>query len=372
MSTEDKTELAPEWPIINAAATLTKLGGSIMHPRAVKAMVRASTHFVDLPAEARAAGERIAALTGNEAACVTSGAAAGITLAVASVISGPTPKDLRIFPGLANIERNEILMIEGQRNSYENAALLTGATIVEVAGDRDSLTAAFGPRTACVLWFAGTQYPAVCLTLSDVVAVAHAHGVPVIVDAAAQIPPVSSLWHFTCEEGADAAIFSGGKGLRGPQTTGLVVGTRDIIEGCLAHASPNHGIGRVLKVGKEELAGFVAALEETLAIDEEKLLTSYEAIVAGWITELSAIDGIELERGYPSETGQPHGRAVITLDPGLPDAESIAKMLWDRNPRVAVLTLDDRRFALNPQPLSAGEEREVTKAVVAVLRDCAR
>ncbi len=106
MSAEEGTEFPPKWPIINAAATLTKLGGSLMHPRAVEAMVRASTHFVDLPAEARAAGRRIAALTGNEAACVTSGAAAGITLAVASVLSGPTPTDLRMFPGLANIERN--------------------------------------------------------------------------------------------------------------------------------------------------------------------------------------------------------------------------------------------------------------------------
>src|SRR5207302_2135557 len=133
---------------------------------------------------------------------------------------------------------------------------------------RWELEAAITPRTACVLYFAGAHYATGALPLADVVAVAHEHNVPVLVDAAAQIPPIANLWHFTRELGADIAIFSGGKGLRGPQSSGLVLGRREIVEACRANGSPNHSVGRPMKVGKEELLGLLAAVEWSLAQDE--------------------------------------------------------------------------------------------------------
>ena len=153
------------------------------------------------------------------------------------------------------------------------------------------------------------------------IAIAHAHDVPVIVDAAAQIPPIANLWHFTRDLGADITIFSGGKGLRGPQSAGLVLGRPDLIAACKLNGSPNHSVGRPMKVGKEELMGMLAAVEWSLAQDEEVLLTRYETTVHYWLDGLRELPGIQATRSYPSEAGQPHARAIVRLDPAVrPDA----------------------------------------------------
>src|SRR5205085_3494596 len=149
------------------------------------------------------------------------------------------------------------------------------------------LEAALSPRTACVLYFAGAHYVDGALPLDRVVGIAHARNIPVLVDAAAQVPPIASLWHFTRELDADAAIFSGGKGLRGPQSSGLVLGRRAIVEACQANGSPHHSLGRPMKVGKEELLGTLAAVEWSLEQDEVAVLASYEAIVLRWIDGLA-------------------------------------------------------------------------------------
>jgi L-seryl-tRNA(Ser) seleniumtransferase len=194
--------------------------------------------------------------------------------------------------------------------------------------------------------------------------------VPVIVDAAAQIPPVSSLWRFTGEIGADAVIFSGGKGLRGPQASGLVLGRRWIVDRCRAHASPYQEIGRGMKVGKEELLALLAAVEWTLEQDEDALLAGYEQMVDRWIAGLQGLPGVAVERGYPSEAGQPHSRAIVRLSTtsGWTRDELVAA-LWDCDPRIAVGTfrLPDDAIALNPQTLEPGEDTVVLDALVRLL-----
>ncbi|MGW6503427.1 aminotransferase class V-fold PLP-dependent enzyme [Nonomuraea angiospora] len=356
-------------PVINASATLTALGGSLMPPSVLKAMTEAAAHFVDLPELHDHVGERLAALTRNEAACVTSGAAAAITLTVASCVGGPA----QAFPADA-----EVVMFAGQRNGYDYAARLTGARIVEVGPSTEELRAALARRPACVLWFAGAHYAADALPIEDVIRVARELAsagptpagppvVPVIVDAAAQIPPVSSLWRFTAELGADAVIFSGGKGLRGPQSSGLVLGKRWIVDRCRAHASPNQQIGRGMKVGKEELLGLYAAVEWTLEQDEEALLASYEQIVDRWIVGLREVPGVVAERGYPSEAGQPHGRAVVRLlATGGWTRDGLVQALWDGDPRIAVGVsgVPDDAIALNPQTIEPGEDLVVLDALV--------
>jgi seryl-tRNA(Sec) selenium transferase len=192
----------------------------------------------------------------------------------------------------------------------------------------------------------------------------------VIVDAAAQIPPVSSLWRFTTEEGADAVIFSGGKGLRGPQSSGLVLGRRWIVDRCRAHASPYQEIGRGMKVGKEELLGLLAAVEWTLEQDEAALLAGYEQTVTRWIEGLQGLPGVIAARGYPSEAGQPHSRAVMRLstDSGWSRDELVAA-LWAGNPRIAVgvTGVRDDEIALNPQTLEAGEDATVLDNLLRLL-----
>jgi len=370
-------------PVINASATLTTLGGSLMPPPVLKAMTDAAAHFVDLEELHARVGSRLAELTRNEAAYVTSGAAAAITLTVAACITDQP----QAFPADA-----EVVMFAAQRNGYDYSARLTGARILEIGPSADDLRTALARNPACILWFANTRFAAGALPIDEVVRVARAYdgpvpasrelggatptsragalSVPVIVDAAAQIPPVSSLWHYTAEVGADAVILSGGKGLRGPQASGLVLGRRWIVDRCRAHASPNHEIGRGMKVGKEELLGLLAAVEWTLEQDEDAMIAGYEKIVARWVDGLQGLPGITAERGYPSEAGQPHGRAMVRVAPDSGwSRDTLVQALWDGDPRIAVGTfaVPDDTIALNPQTLEPGEDATVLDALLTLL-----
>lgn len=350
-------------PVINAAATLTKLGGSVMPPEVVAAMHEGAKTFVDWPGLQRAVGQRVAELTQNEAAYISSGAAAGITASVSSVLAGTDPVKIAAFPSLDGIEKTDILVARSQRNGYDYAARMTGATFVEVGDTIEEWEAAFTDNTALVLWFAGKLAES-SPPLEKVIALAHARKLPVIVDAAAQIPVMKNLWYFTKELGADLAIFSGGKGLRGPQSSGLVLGRADLIEGCIANGSPNSTIGRPMKVGKEELFGILAAVEWTLAQDEEATMARYEQITQSWMAALSELPGVSVERGFPSEAGQPMPRVIATLDGDAKlTATALTDALWEQNPRIAVSQLDDASFALNPQTIEDGEDVQVAEAI---------
>ena len=354
--------------VVNASATLTRLGGSLMPPPVLAAMTEAAESFVELPELQARVGQGIAELTKNEAAYVSSGAAAGIVLTVAACMAGTDPAKIGAFPYLDGIDRTEVVVHRSQRNGYDYAARQTGARMVEIGGAAADLEGAINERTACVLWFAGEHFRKDALEIEEAVRIAHERGVPVIVDAAAQIPPIANLWRFTVEAGADGALFSGGKGLRGPQTSGLILGKRWLIDGCAANGNPNHSIGRPMKAGKEELCGILAAVEWSLAQDEPALLDRYEATVRRWIEGLQGIPGVTAERVFPSEAGQPHARAVVRFAPPCPwTREQVAAALWDGEPRIAVSTggsgVPSDGIALNPQTLEPGEEAVVLKAL---------
>jgi uncharacterized pyridoxal phosphate-dependent enzyme len=357
--------------VINASATLTRLGGSLMPQPVVAAMAEGAEHFIDLPEAQIAVGKRIAELTHNEACYISSGAAAGIAIAVAACIAGEDPAKIARFPYLTD-GKTEVIIHRAHRNGYDHAARQTGATLMEIGMAHTTqpweLEEAISPRTACVLWFAGASYARGALPLPQVVEIAHKHGVPVLVDAAAQIPPVSSLWHFTKEQGADIAIISGGKGLRGPQSSGLVLGRADIVTACRANGSPNHSVGRPMKVGKEEMLGLLAAVEWMLAQDEEATLAGYEQTVQRWLAGLRDLPGVTTERGYPSEAGQPHSRAIVHIGADHPlTRDQVVAALWDSNPRIAVSPIDTDAIALNPQTMEPGEAEIVLNQLRAVL-----
>jgi uncharacterized pyridoxal phosphate-dependent enzyme len=354
-------------PLINAAATLTRLGGSRMPPEVLAAMTAAAGSFVDLDLLQERVGERIARLTGNPACYVSCGAAAGIVVAVAACVAGEDPEVASRFP-LAGTGRSEVIVHRSQRNGFDYAARQTGARLVEIGDldqtEPDDLETAITAHTACVLYFAGAHFARGALPLEQVLAIARARGVPVIVDAAAQIPPVANLWRFTRDLGADLAIFSGGKGLRGPQSAGLVLGRADLVAACRRCGSPNHGVARPMKVGKEELMGMLAAVEWSLAQDEAALLARYEATVQYWLDGLRGLPGIEAGRDYPSEAGQPHPRAVVRLDEaGGVTRDALVAALLRGDPPVAVGLAPGDAIALNPQTVEPGEERLVLDAL---------
>jgi L-seryl-tRNA(Ser) seleniumtransferase len=351
-------------PVINAAATLTALGGSLMPPPVRAAMEAGSRHFIDLHELQRKVGARIAEMTHNEAAYVSSGAAAGIALAVAATMTGTDQASIDSLPGVSGFAKNEIVIQRVQRNGYDFSARMTGATMVEVESAEEALEAAITDRTAAILWFAGGHFGVGALPIEQVIAIGRKRDVNVIVDAAAQIPTIENLWHFTRDLGADLAVFSGGKGLRGPQSSGLVLGRADLIEAVRANGSPNHSMGRPFKVGKEELIGCLAAVEWSLAQDEPAVLAGYEATVAMWLDGLRDLPGVIAERGYPSEAGQPHPRAIVTLAEGAKlDRDALHAALWDRDPRIAVSKLREDQIALNPQTLEPGEPEIVLAAI---------
>lgn len=289
--------------VINAAGAYTLLGGSRLAPGVAAAMADVSDTFLDLDLLQRRVGARIAELTWNEACFVASGAAAGVAVAIAACVAGTDPMAIDAFPIAGT---RDVVMQASHRNGYDYSARMTGVRLVEVgATDRApseaELRAALVPSTACVLLFTGPPYEAHSLAVESVVAVARAAGVPVVVDAAGQVPPVANLWRYTRELGADLAVFSGGKGIRGPQTTGLVLGRPDLVEACLANANPRHSIGRPMKVGKEELLGILAAVEWTVQQDEAALFARWERTVERWVAALGgdAIPGVEARRGFP-------------------------------------------------------------------------
>lgn len=251
-------------PLINASETYTNLGGSLMAEETLEAMREAGRGFVDMGKLMDAVCERAAALTRNEAAFVTSGAAAGVVLSAASCLCGLDEALHDRIPFAADFPKNRILIFDGAFRKmipYWRLIGMTGAEIVPVAPSVEAMIAAADEKCAAAFLFAGSLYERDVPGCEEAIPKLKAAGLAVVVDAAAQLPPASNLWHYTRELGADLAIFSGGKHIRGPQSTGLIVGRGQLVAGCRMSACPNPRVGRAFKTGKEELAGFITALE---------------------------------------------------------------------------------------------------------------
>jgi D-glucosaminate-6-phosphate ammonia-lyase len=225
------------------------------------------------------------------------------------------------------------------------------------------LRAAIGPRTVALLYVAGDHLRRGALPLRVAVEVAHHHGVPVVVDAAAQLPPRSNLWHFTRGAGADLALFSGGKDLRGPQASGLMVGRRDLVDAVAMHASPNQRFGRAFKTGKEEIMGLLAAVEEYMRQDEDERLRGWHAVLERWRAGLASVPGIRVEHSATNEAGQPIPRLIVHLTGKQTAAGAVVDRLLAGEPAVAVATVSEASIGLTPDCLLDGEQDLVVPAV---------
>ncbi len=355
-------------PLINACATMTKFGGSLMPPEVLAAMNEAAKAFVDLQQLQSRVGERIAELTRNEAAYVTSGAAAGIMLASAAAVLYKQPDALKHFPKIAAF-KDEAILFRSQRNPYDYAIHQTGIKLIEIESDPTALRAAISERSACVFWFARGVDSADDISLEETIAIAAERDIPVIVDAAAQLPPVENLWRFT-EMGAALALFSGGKDLRGPQSSGLMLGRRDLIDSIRPISNPNHGLGRPLKVGKEEMMGALAAVERYVKLDHAARERYCEETVQLFCAALDPLPGVRAERAYPNEAGQPLPRCRVTIDAAVigKSANDIVQAFFDHDPAIAVAPDSDASFYLNPMTLNPGEEFTVRAACLNLLR----
>jgi D-glucosaminate-6-phosphate ammonia-lyase len=371
-------------PIINGNATLTMLGGSLMPPEVLSAMREAAECFVDLVELQGEVGRQIAALTRNEAAFVCPGAAAGLVLASIACMTRKLGRQLVDLHDLEDAPR-EFVLQSLHRNPYDPALELAGGKIVEI-GSRagtsfQDLDEALSEQTAAVVfvpnwpitnWPVGTDDSHLverALPFKDVVELAHSREVPVIVDAAAQLPARENLWRFTAE-GADLVIFSGGKGLRGPASSGLILGRRDLIDRIAANSAPLHGIGRPLKVGKEEMIGLLYAVQWYLNQDQDAVQRRWEAVVQHLVDWGNGRDDVTVVRDAVGPDGQPIPRAHIRLAGALATKrDEILARLRAGTPRIALAAARRDGIWVNPQLLQVGEEQQISAAVGRVLEE---
>lgn len=282
-------------PFINAAGTFTALTASLMLPEVVEAVNYASKTFVSLNELHDAASKRIAELIGCEAVMITSGAAAALTVGTAACVAGKNPDWIRRIPDLAGTGmKSEVIIQKSHRYGYDHAVRNCGVKMIEVE-TAEELEKAVNEKTAMMLFFNDAD-PRGKIKVEEFVALGKKHKIPTFNDAAADAPPTENLSKYT-KMGFDLVTFSGGKGLRGPQSAGLLLGRKDLIEAARMNCSPNGDtIGRGLKVNKEEMLGMMVAVEMYLKRDAEaewkewerraKLITDSVAKVPAVKTEI--------------------------------------------------------------------------------------
>jgi L-seryl-tRNA(Ser) seleniumtransferase len=359
--------------VINAVGNLTILGGSVMSPQVVEAMAEASESFVDLKQFMEIAHRRVAELAGVEAAFVSSGAAAGVALATAACVTGKDPAKAARLPDTVGM-KNEMVIHRRHRNGFDHSIRMVGVKMVEVGLNWYvspwELESAINDQTAAVAYFMWEDARET-LPLEKVVEIAHRHDVPVIVDAAAELPPAANLSRFN-QMGADLVVFSGGKHICGPQTTGLVLGKKDLVEACALNSNPGFSLGRPFKVSKEALAGMVRALELYMERDFDAEMRRWQDMTGYWLDELSDIPHVRLRMALPGESPvRPRScpRVRVELDEeklGKTKAQ-VVEALWEGEPSISV---DGQCFGginLSPQVLTDGEEKVVARRMREVL-----
>ena len=344
-------------PFINARGTITTLGGSIMPPAVLDAMVQASRHFVPLNDLHEKVGQRLARLTGAEAAFVCAGAASGMLLAGAACITGTDVQATQRLPEVGDRPSEFVISLVDSHTYVHQGFVVVGGRLVRV-GTREAVTpedyaGGVTERTAALVFFLGTQSRE---QLPAVIAVARRHQIPVIVDAAAQLPPRANLTDLTAM-GADLVVFSGGKGLCGPQSTGLILGRRDLIQACALNSNPYSAVGRGMKVGKEEVMGLLKAVELFMAGDEDALIQEWESRCRTVAAAVADIDGIRAELEPPYATSFPPASPELHLHFGEAAPESAAGVIQALEGGEPSIVVDGAATSLTicPQTLQPGE-----------------
>src|SRR5215203_2020733 len=384
--------------VINASGTLTRLGGSRMAPEVLAAMTEAAASFVHIDELQIQAGKVIAEATGAEAGYVVAGAAAGLTLGTVACVAGLDVGKMDRLPDATGM-KSEVVVQRGHRNAYDHAIRAAGIRFVEVgylgypgAGGTHSwqLAAAINERTAAVacpiLDTPGT------VPLPEVCQIAHERGIPVIVDAAAELPPRANLRRFIAE-GADLVVFSGGKAIGGPQASGILAGRADLVASvALQHQDmdvrpetwswrpllasgrlagvPYQGFGRSMKVGREEIVGLIAALRRFAAGSDEEDLERWQRRLDPIERALEGIPAIRVGRHLPQHKPVPSLRIDLESDCAATRAHDLVNRLLNGEPAIAVdqSYAEHGRLSINPQGLTAEEATALARRVREELR----
>jgi L-seryl-tRNA(Ser) seleniumtransferase len=355
--------------LINAWGPMTVVGGSRMRPEVIAAMAEAAPAFVSLPDLQAKVGARIADLIGVEGCYVAGGCAAGLAIATAACVAGMDKARIQTLPDTTGMKR-QVVMPRCHRNGYDMAIRQVGVDLIEIGNARGfadwELDKAIGPDTSAVVYVYARWTFDLPLTLAQTVKIAHARGVPVIVDGAAEVPPFRNLRGLS-ETGADLVVISGGKGIMGPQNTGLVLGRPDLIAACAANSSPNHSLGRSMKVAKEELVGIWKAVELFVRQDHGAIDRRWNEQVDGVIRAFANVSGVKAVKDEaPYTEGIPVAKLIVDPAVAGKSAADIASALLEGEPAIKVNQQKDW-VSVNPQFLEPGEDAAIVERLRAIL-----
>ena len=377
-------------PVINATCHWTAFGGTVMWPEVSVAMTEASVACVDMRLLHDEASVRVSARTNGEASFIVSGCAAALMVGAAAIMTGHDRRRMASLPHTGTVDaslkfRNGFLTrrfgrfsdIHGEYEEWGYAHAVRGAGgIFQEVGDADLLTredyeAGFNEHTAGVYWVSDGLDRGI--SLGEAIKVSHAHGVPVLVDASNTLPPASNFHHFI-DLGADLVAFSGGKGLRGPQGSGILTGRRDLIEAARLQSSPVHGIGRPLKVSKEEVFGLLTAIDVWTSRDHDADMRDALGRTSAVVEGVNRISGLRGELKFPDHIGRPYPTAFVHIDrqTGV-DAKSLLASLLTGTPSVAAMGYSDPSIVrIDVRILSDEDAESVVCAVGRAMRSIVR
>jgi len=344
-------------PFINAAGTYTAMTASLMPPEVMDAINYASRHYVMLEELSEKVGERIAKLVRAEAALVTSGAASALTLGTAGVLTGMDQQKMVDLPNLTGM-KSEVIIQKSHRFGYDHAVRNCGVRLIEVE-TRDELERAVTPQTAMMLFY-NNNNPVGQIRDQEFVQLGKKHGIPTMNDAAADVPPVENLWKYTAM-GFDLVAFSGGKGIRGPQSAGLLIGRKDLIAAARRNAPPNgNTIGRGMKVNKEEMVGMLAAVERYVEMDHQREGREFDKRAETIRASAASVAGVKAEVFVPEVANHvPHLR--VTWPGGTrASAAGIVSALRDGEPSIVIRSEEDA-LVIGVWMMRNGEEKVVAR-----------
>lgn len=351
---------------INAKGTYTYLTGSLILPEVAQAMAEAAQHYVNLLELQEKAGEKIAQMLGVQAAMVTSGTSGAIMLGAAACLTGKDPKKIQQLPDLSGM-KSEVLIQRAHRNPFDHAIRNTGVRLVEVETIED-LEGAIREKTA-MMYFLNAEQNRGKIRLEEWIEIGKRRAIPTFNDAAADVPPVSHLSDYN-RMGFDLVAFSGGKGLRGPQCAGLMLGRKDLIEAAVLNSSPHEDtIGRPCKVGKEEIAGMFAAVMRYLEIDHDAEWKDWERRLDRIESILTSLPNVSTGRFLPYVANHvPH--VFITWDEkklGI-NRDQCGRELREGEPSIEVLVEEyPQGLAITPFMMKPEEDLIVAERIKAIL-----
>ncbi|MBI3207337.1 MAG: aminotransferase class V-fold PLP-dependent enzyme [Candidatus Solibacter usitatus] len=350
-------------PFINAAGTYTTLSASLMLPEVMAAMQFASKQFVRLIDLHDAVGKKIAALVGAEAAMVSSGAAGALLAGTAACVAGKDQEKILRLPDTSGM-KNEVLIQKEHRYGYDHAVRAVGVKMIEIETVAE-FERAVNPRTAMMLFFNDAD-PRGKINAEEWVRLGRKHGVPTFNDAAADVPPVENFYKYL-KMGFDLVTFSGGKGIRGPQSAGLLLGRKDLIEAARLNTSPySDTVGRGCKVNKEELLGMLIALEVFIKKDQTAEMKEFERRVKHIADAVRAVPSIKTEVKVPPIANHvPH--LHIGWDQSKITVREVVRKLRDGDPSIEVVPGSREELIINPWMAQPGETEIVAKRIRDIL-----